>query len=707
MHIHTKTEGVSDSDSSPSEKYPDRSLDYINNQFKIVFEHSNDAIFIIDPFQDKIIDCNPKASEILGFSHEELLKKRVSEIHPKEMPQLLEFAKSVYQQGHGWTNEFHCLTKQGIFKPTEISASIFAYEGHNYLLAIVRDISARKQAEEARNRLVAIIENSPDFIGFGTLDKPPKLLYINQAGLNMVGLESLNNIENFSIIDFLTDQEQSHYKKEILPKVLQQGHWEGETFFRHLKTGKSIPVHQHLFTIKDPEGQTIGVGTITRDITHLKKIQQALERAHQKLERQAEKALYRYAKRLETLQVIDRAILSARSSEEIAQAALQYIQQLIPCHRATVSVFDFQNNTGTVLATFVKNKTHVGTGLKLPIQVFGLVEELKKGKPRIVDDVFSSPQPPVIEKLKAEGIRSFLNMPILIRDELIGTLNLGSKKTKAFTQEHLEIAREVADTLAIAMYQARLNEQLRSYAEELEKRVQERTAELESFSYSVSHDLRAPLRAIDGFSRILEEEYGSRLDAEGQRLLGIIRNNTKNMGQLIDDLLVFSRLGRKELQITEIDLEKIAQDIFNELTLAETDRKITLTLKKLPKVYGDATMIRQVMINLISNAMKFTRPKKVAKIEIGVNKKASETVYYVRDNGVGFDMKYVDKIFGVFQRLHTSEEFEGTGVGLAIVQRVIHRHGGKVWAKGQINRGATIFFTLPKKEIVHASSRSS
>ncbi|MFZ3166259.1 MAG: ATP-binding protein [Candidatus Methanoperedens sp.] len=234
-----------------------------------------------------------------------------------------------------------------------------------------------------------------------------------------------------------------------------------------------------------------------------------------------------------------------------------------------------------------------------------------------------------------------------------------------------------------------------------EKELLKRTTELESankeleaFSYSVSHDLRAPLRAIDGFSRVMLEEYNDKLDDEGKRYLNIVRDNTQKMGQLIEDLLALSRLGRKEMQVSRIDMAKLAKTVFDELKEANPGRNIRLEIKTLPPAYGDQAMIHQVFVNLLSNAIKFTRFKENAVIEIGSIARMNEIVYYVKDNGVGFDMQYLNKLFGVFQRLHSTEDFEGTGVGLAIVQRIIHRHGGKVWAEGKVNEGATFYFNI-------------
>ena len=218
--------------------------------------------------------------------------------------------------------------------------------------------------------------------------------------------------------------------------------------------------------------------------------------------------------------------------------------------------------------------------------------------------------------------------------------------------------------------------------------------ELESFAYSVSHDLRSPLRAVDGFSRILVEDYGPKLDDEGRRVIQVIRDGTQKMGRLIDDLLAFSRLGRVSLAANRIDMEALAGEVFTEL--ASSGAKCEFMLKAMPPALGDRALLRQVWVNLLSNAIKFTGKNDQPTIEAGGHADGAENCYYVKDNGAGFDMRYYDKLFGVFQRLHTTEQFPGTGVGLAIVQRVVSRHGGRVWAEGKLNEGATFYFALPK-----------
>jgi light-regulated signal transduction histidine kinase (bacteriophytochrome) len=311
--------------------------------------------------------------------------------------------------------------------------------------------------------------------------------------------------------------------------------------------------------------------------------------------------------------------------------------------------------------------------------------------------------------------RSELALPLISRGQPLGALTIQSEEEAAFSQEDIETFQTMADQLANAILNARFYEQLgkeleeRKRAEEevrqlnakLEERVQARTEELqaanremEAFSYSVSHDLRAPLRALDGYSRILLDDFMEFLPEDGAGFLNKIRTASGQMAQLIDDLLRLSRLNRTEVRFDPVNLSELVQTVINDLQARDPNRVISIEISPGLQTKGDERLLRVALENLLSNAWKFTGKTAQPKIEIGQFKAGEKDTFYIRDNGVGFDMTYADKLFGAFQRLHSTEDFPGTGIGLAIVQRVIHKHGGRIWAEAEKNKGATFFFTL-------------
>ncbi len=420
----------------------------------------------------------------------------------------------------------------------------------------------------------------------------------------------------------------------------------------------------------------------------------------------------KHARRLSILHEIDRAVAAEETPRAIAGAAIQPLREVLGVPRAIVNIFDLPAGEVEWLAAAGRHRTHVGPGVRYSIRLMGDVEALKRGESQVID-THTLPPGPEVDALLASGVHVYMVMPMIAGGELIGAVSFGGETAK-FPDEQKSIAREVATQLAIAVRQARLYERVKLHSEDLELRVRERTEELQAankeldaFSYSVSHDLRAPLRAVDGYAQMLEEDYGGKLDAEGNRLLGVMRASSQQMGRLIDDLLAFSRLGREPLRTRPVQLETLVHQIIDETRPSHNGRTIDFMVGNLGTAEADPALLKQALANLLSNAIKFTRDKDPAVVEVGCRNASDPAVYYVKDNGAGFDMKYYDKLFGVFQRLHSTAEYPGTGVGLAIVQRVINRHGGRVWAESKPDEGAAFYFTLQNYPREAATSGAS
>lgn len=288
--------------------------------------------------------------------------------------------------------------------------------------------------------------------------------------------------------------------------------------------------------------------------------------------------------------------------------------------------------------------------------------------------------------------------PLIVGSHIIGVLKMNDMMMTAHSV-HKQLQAFFNYAALVLHNQIQSSSRLKKAYDEIEAA----NKDLESFTYSVSHDLRAPLRHIETYSRILEEDYGEELSDEGKEVLDVIVMSVHKMRNLIDDLLQFSRLGRQGLNISEVDMTVLVKEAFAELRPDE--HKIRLHIHPLPTVHVDLRMMHQIWINLLSNAIKYSSHQSLSVIEVGCTEENGQYRFYIKDNGIGFKMQYVDKLFGVFTRLHGSEEFEGTGVGLAIVQRVIQRHGGRIWAEGKVNEGATFYFTVPARKSCDTGSR--
>ncbi len=343
------------------------------------------------------------------------------------------------------------------------------------------------------------------------------------------------------------------------------------------------------------------------------------------------------------------------------------------------------------------------------------------------------------KQLAIIGAGTWLLIPMAVNQRLWGVLLVLLPGRSLFIDDDVSVLELFAQESAIVLTNYGLIAQLRNYSGELERKVSERTSalteseqryrklnaeleqrvsertgqlqaankELEAFAYSVSHDLRAPLRAIDGFSRILVEDYYAQLPPDVQNYLNRVRAETRQMGQLIEDLLTFSYLGRQEMRKETVDLTSLVRQIIDDLNDQQNGRQVETLVDELPPVQGDRGLLKQVFVNLLSNAYKYSRKREHPVVEVRCREENGEVVFSVKDNGAGFDMRYARKLFGVFERLHSAAEFEGTGVGLAIVQRVVNRHGGRIWAEAEVDKGATFYFTLASVEEAAPASMSA
>jgi PAS domain S-box-containing protein len=656
-------------------------------RFRALIENSPDAIALFSA-EGAILYGSPATTRILGYTLDEFVGRNAFEfIHPDDHAFVTgQLTEALQRPAIGVDVHARVRHKDGSWRLLEgIFTNLLAEPSVGAIVNNYRDVTERTRAEEtlreSEERYRLITENTGDLVML--LDQQGRYTYLSPSCRQVLGYDpaELIGASGFDLVH----SEDLAFALEQRPRLVSSGAAQLTCRYRHAD-GSWRWLEARGTVVTWPGGRyTVAVG---RDVTERK---------------QAEAALQRYTERLKHLREIDQSILSSRSLAEIAQAAVVHISHLIPSTRVALVLIDMAAQTVTLFALQVSGEIRVPPGLQAPIQIIGeALEPLKQGQVYQVPDVAALPElQPALRAAQVEHVRAYFYMPIMADTELIAMLNVGSDQPGAFPAEHIDIAREVANQLSIALQQVRLHEQIQRHTRELEQRVIARTAELEAankeleaFSYSVSHDLRAPLRAIDGFSRILLEDYIADLPDEAQRYLQLVGESTQQMGRLIDDLLAFARLSRQPLNKRSIATADLARQCLEDLHAEQAGRCVEISIGDLPACEGDPALLKQAWLNLIANALKYTRRRDLAVIEIGWRAEGGKTIYYVKDNGVGFDMRYIHKLFGVFQRMHRAEDYEGTGVGLAIVQRIVHRHSGRVWAEAEVDRGATFYFTL-------------
>ncbi len=541
-------------------------------------------------------------------------------------------------------------------------------------------LEERTQAlQESEQRFKQLVDVAQE--GIWVADDHGIITYVNQRMTELLGHAS-GSLLGRSIYGFIDAGSRAAGQRMLArPDTARESH---DILFRR-QDGSELWVLVSASPIRSREGATVGTVGMVTDITERKR---------------AEERLRRSAERLAMLHDMDQAILAAKSRGEVGRAGLSRIRRMVPCQRCSVVLYDFERNEAHQLAGYAGDQ--FVNAPAVPLDSLSPGEVLRRGTVRSYEDLARvDGAPPAFHQLLDEGMRSLLSVPLLVDGQAIGEMNLASPTPGAFNSEHRDIALELAAPIAIALQHARLRDELSRKTAELERRLAERgsalraaTADLETLLYSVSHDLRTPVRHIAGFAQLLIEDSGGALDQAVRHYAERIQEGGKRMAAMLDDLVMLSRVARQDLLRREVNFNTLIDDVIGQLHPLEEGREVNWQVETLPVLDCDAALARMALYQLLANALKFTRSRERAVIKVRPIESDGQQGIAVEDNGVGFKMAYAGKLFGVFQRLHRPDEFEGNGAGLALVQRIAQKLGWRVWAESEVDRGAKFYITF-------------
>jgi PAS domain S-box-containing protein len=663
---------------------------------RAILDSALSAVIVMDA-RGLIIDWNVRAETMFGWTRTAAIGLDLANtiIPPRYREQHRRGLAHFHATGSGPVLsrplELSALHRAGREFSVELSISPLKAGDTLTFCGFITDITERKRTEEVRARLAAIVQSSDDAIISKTLDgvitswNPGAERIFAYAAQEMIGQP----------MQKLIPPERQDEESAILARLTRGENISHFETVRMRKDGTRVDVSATISPIRNADGQLIGASKIARDITQHKRAEEEIRQLNTNLEQ-------RVVERTAQLQTANAELQHSRAELRSLFESLPGLYLVLTPDYTIEAVSD-----AYLKATLTTREAIVGRGL---FEVFpdnpgdpqadgerNLRASLERVAARGLPDTMAIQKYDVRRPDGSfeEKYWSPINSPLLdANGQLLHIVHRVEDVTDFVRQKKPAAGGDSALRDRLEQMEAEIFQSSRK-VQAANQQLEEANRELESFSYSVSHDLRAPLRHVQGYVEMLTREAQAQLSDKSRRYLKTITDAAREMGQLIDDLLAFSRMGRSEMREATIDLAALVAEVRRGLEPAAPDHTIEWKIRDLPRVRGDAAMLRQVLVNLLGNAVKYTRRRPVAAIEVGVaGEEDGRIIFYVRDNGAGFDMRYADKLFGVFQRLHRADEFEGTGIGLASVRRIITRHGGRIWAEARVDGGATFYFTL-------------